>query len=227
MAEGEWSIQEVRMAGSSLILRVPAFGTITPRAGQYFQVFAPGSEEPAATSLFLAGENISTWDLTGTISPRWNPGGRLRWRGPLGHGFNLPGKVDKAAFIPWHDSGLMMLPLLQLALKQGAAVVWFSREVPDWLPPQVEVLPPEAVSDVFSWAEYIALTCDMQHYSELVSVLGVSRMDHLPCKAEVLLRTALVCGGIGDCGVCAVNTHLGWKLACKDGPVFDLNQVEV
>jgi NAD(P)H-flavin reductase len=30
------------------------------------------------------------------------------------------------------------------------------------------------------------------------------------------------CGGVADCGACAVETRLGWKLACEDGPVFDL-----
>jgi len=34
------------------------------------------------------------------------------------------------------------------------------------------------------------------------------------------------CGGLGDCGLCAVDLKRGWKLACKDGPVFDLNELE-
>ena len=31
------------------------------------------------------------------------------------------------------------------------------------------------------------------------------------------------CGGAAECGICAVPFGRGWKLACKDGPVFELN----
>jgi hypothetical protein len=30
---------------------------------------------------------------------------------------------------------------------------------------------------------------------------------------------------MGECGVCAVNLRKGYKLACKDGPVFDLRSL--
>jgi hypothetical protein len=33
------------------------------------------------------------------------------------------------------------------------------------------------------------------------------------------------CAGLADCGVCAVELRRGWKLACKDGPVFDLRDI--
>ena len=33
-------------------------------------------------------------------------------------------------------------------------------------------------------------------------------------------------GGQGECGVCAVRTRSGWSLACKDGPVYDLAELE-
>jgi hypothetical protein len=31
---------------------------------------------------------------------------------------------------------------------------------------------------------------------------------------------------MADCGVCGVKGRRGWRLACKDGPVFDLNDLE-
>jgi hypothetical protein len=33
------------------------------------------------------------------------------------------------------------------------------------------------------------------------------------------------CAGLAACGVCAVQTRRGWKLACVDGPVFDLKEI--
>lgn len=226
MADGEWVVQEVRMMGETLVLRIPAVPTLKPLPGQYFQVYAPGTAESAASALFLAGEQPSHWDLVGTIPPDWVPGGRLRWRGPLGRGFDLPAGAARTAFVPWQNSGLTMLPLLQQALRRKAAVTWYSRQVPGWLPPQVEVLPPESLLDAANWADYLALTCDIKHLTELHAALGLNPSDRLKSKAEVLVRTPLVCGGVGECGVCAVKTRRGWKLACKDGPVFDLEQLE-
>jgi NAD(P)H-flavin reductase len=40
-----------------------------------------------------------------------------------------------------------------------------------------------------------------------------------------LVVAPMPCGGLAECGVCAVTTRRGWKLACKDGPVFDLGEL--
>jgi dihydroorotate dehydrogenase electron transfer subunit len=53
--------------------------------------------------------------------------------------------------------------------------------------------------------------------------LGVSQPS-VKKKAQVLVGTPIPCGGIADCGVCAVNTKSSWMLACEDGPVFDLRE---
>lgn len=226
MAEGDWTIQEVRLAGSSLVLRIPAAPNLNLLPGQFFQAYAPGFDEPAATSLFLAQEHSSSWDLTGSIPPNWNPGTRLRWRGPLGHGFTLPVKVRKAAFVPWLDHGLTLLPLVHQALSHQAAVVWYSHQVPDWLPHQVEVLTPDSLPEAQMWADYIALTCDLVHFASLRQALVMDGASSLKCEAEVLVKTPLICGGSGECGVCSVKTRRGWTLACKDGPVFAFEELE-
>jgi dihydroorotate dehydrogenase electron transfer subunit len=42
---------------------------------------------------------------------------------------------------------------------------------------------------------------------------------------KALVMTPIPCGGIAECGACAVPAHRGWKLACRDGPVFNLNEL--
>jgi dihydroorotate dehydrogenase electron transfer subunit len=37
--------------------------------------------------------------------------------------------------------------------------------------------------------------------------------------------TEMPCGGLGDCGVCALTSGRAWKLACQDGPVFDIHEL--
>jgi ferredoxin len=41
------------------------------------------------------------------------------------------------------------------------------------------------------------------------------------CEGQMLIHTPVPCGGMADCGICAVTLRSGWKLACKEGPVFD------
>lgn len=227
MAEGEWVIQEIRMAGPDLVLRIPASPNLKPAGGQFFQVYAPGFDEPSATSLFFGGDYHQSWDLVGVIPAGWNPGTCLHWRGPLGRGFTLPENARKAAFVPWLDQGLSLLPLVHRALDKQAACVWYGYKVPDWLPLSVEVLPPDLLPEVFNWADYLAMKCNLIQLGKLAAALGLSAASQLNCKAEVLVHTPLVCAGIGECGVCSVKTKHGWKQACKDGPVFDLDLLEL
>ena len=44
-------------------------------------------------------------------------------------------------------------------------------------------------------------------------------------EAQVLLHTPVPCGGVAECGVCAVTLRSGWALACREGPVFALSEV--
>ena len=47
----------------------------------------------------------------------------------------------------------------------------------------------------------------------------------LAIPAQALVLGPMPCGGLADCGVCAVTTRSDWKLACKEGPVFDLEEI--
>jgi dihydroorotate dehydrogenase electron transfer subunit len=50
--------------------------------------------------------------------------------------------------------------------------------------------------------------------------------EYLPCPAQVLVTSPMPCGGIAECGVCALPLRKkGYVLTCKDGPVFNLNQL--
>jgi hypothetical protein len=42
---------------------------------------------------------------------------------------------------------------------------------------------------------------------------------------QILIHTSMPCGGIAECGVCALRTEDDWKLICKEGPVFDLREI--
>ena len=227
MTTGLWEINEIRLADSGLQLHVSATDHLSPSPGQYFLVFAPGMNEPLATPLFIADKSNGEWLLAGQIPPYWQPGTRLSWRGPLGHGFNLPLAARRVALAAWEHPATSLPALVGPALTQGASVVWYSSHLPEWLPPSVEVLPPESLPEVWDWADYLALECGTDHLPQLAKTLNISPSYRSGCTTEVLLHTPLTCGGLGECGVCAVRTSHGFKFACKDGPVFNLEQLEL
>jgi hypothetical protein len=111
------------------------------------------------------------------------------------------------------------------ALEQNASVALVSElDVPN-LPPEVEMRPLSALAEVVHWADYVAL--DMPHESLpwLREKLGIGEQAKVMFEAQALVITPMPCGGMAECGVCAVRVRRGWKMACKDGPVFDLDDL--
>jgi dihydroorotate dehydrogenase electron transfer subunit len=61
--------------------------------------------------------------------------------------------------------------------------------------------------------------------NQLRQQLGKRNQLGAGSEAQVLIHTPVPCGGVADCGVCAVTLRSGWKLACQDGPVFDWREL--
>ena len=170
----------------------------------------------------------------------WLPGAELELRGPLGRGFNLPTTTRKVALATLDGNGARVLALLEPALAQNASVVLVCDQPPTNLPSALEILPTAALSEVTAWADYLACQVRRERLPELLNLLTPERnplhlrpgLPHAPTKsitprsnsAQVLVETPVPCGGLAECGACAISLRGGWgfKLACKDGPVFDL-----
>lgn len=211
-------------AGVEGTLALPA--SIRPLPGQYLFAFAPGQLEALAVPLFPAGLSGDLLRVAPPLPAGWAAGMRLQVRGPLGNGFRLPGKARKVVLAPLGCGPERLLPLADLALTQDAAVALYAPDIPDGLPSAVEVLPPEQLADALDWADYLALDLGQGWTARWQTALGLQEGRTLPFYGQALVRTPIACGGIGDCGVCAVKTRSGWMQACKDGPVFDLEVLE-
>jgi dihydroorotate dehydrogenase electron transfer subunit len=195
-----------------------------PAPGRYLMAWSPeDAGAPLAAPLFAARIEADGFLAASPVPAAWEPGSALQLRGPLGHGFSPPGVLRRLA-LAGLDEGLARLqPLLQNALAQGAAVALFTDHAPPSLPSAVEVNPLETLDEALAWADYLALDLPAQALPGLSTLLGLERgLRHLPCPAQALVGLPLPCGGVADCGACAVETRRGWKLACHDGPVFDL-----
>jgi hypothetical protein len=115
--------------------------------------------------------------------------------------------------------------LMRKALKQGAAVVLISDSNDIQSPDEVEVQPMSALSEVVDWADYIAFDVARENLSGLKELMGEQNQMSVKKEAQALVRTSMPCGGVAECGVCAVTLKSGWRMACKDGPVFDWGEV--
>lgn len=244
MLRCEVTLVEVRLESGGTGGRMECPPGLRPSAGQYLLAHAIGQDEALPTALFAARTlslNVSGDVATGELElapplpPGWTAGTRLAVRGPLGRGFNLPLSARNVALAGLGVPPYHLLPLADLALAQGAAVALYAqnaRSVPDGLPPEVEVLPLESLSEAVGWADYMAFDLTPGALSGLKKRLGLMPYTPLPVTAQVLVRVPMPCGGIAECGLCAVQTNSRsgarrtWKLACKEGPVFDFNELE-
>lgn len=201
-----------------------------PAPGQVVAACALEDDSLAAlaTPLFYGGaaeQGFLALPLESKLPATWLPGTPLQLRGPLGRGFRLPGNLRRLALAALGDTAGRLLPLAQRGLALGADVALFADQAPAALPARVELQPLDALIEALDWADFLAIDLPRQALPDLRKVLGrdaEAQTRRLSCPVQVLIVTALPCAGLAACGACALPGRGGWKLACEDGPVFDL-----
>jgi len=220
--QAEGIIKELVLLDGKPSSRIQCDPSLIPTSGQYLLAYAGGSDSPLAASVFSAKSSADGFLAAPPIPNSWNLGAHLNLRGPLGHGFILPKDARRVALIAFDDYPMRLLPMLDAALKQEASVVLICRTPPDDLPLQIEVQPISALLDICDWADTIAMDAARESLPELKKMLGRGSQFIVRNEAQILIRTSMPCGAIAECGVCAIESHRGQLLACKDGPVFNL-----
>jgi len=198
---------------------------LVPAPGQYLLAHDPASDAPLPAPVFRAGLAPGGFLLALPIPDGWRAGANLSLRGPLGHGFELPGDARRVALAALDGNPYRLLALLDLALAQGADVTLPGETVPANLPADVETRPLSALPEAAQWADYLALDLARESLPGVLQRLGISGQAGAWKDAQALVVTPMPCGGMASCGVCAVRVRRGWKMACKDGPVFRLGDL--
>ena len=216
MHTGTGQVLELILEDGNRYVRVACPSGLIPMPGQYL-LASDGSDAPLPVPLFHTDSTPQGFVAPAPATASWNPGLRLHLRGPLGRGFVLPQAARKVALVAFDDSPARLRVLIGLALRQDAAVVLVSDSAGDALPDEVEVQPLSALTDILEWTEYAAMDVRRENLRQLMERLGKRKS----WEAQILIRAPVPCGGIAECGVCAVTLQDEWKLACKDGPVFD------
>jgi len=161
------------------------------------------------------------------LSEDWQPGDTFAYLPPQGQGFSLPASARRVALCALGVEPIQLFPLIAPALAQDATVTLFCdpqppAEVLHRIPSVVEIAPLAALAENLAWPDYLAADLRRDSLSQLAEILPEEK---LLFEAQALVRTAMPCHGIGECGVCAVEIRRGHKLACVDGPVFALAEV--
>ncbi|MDK1029130.1 MAG: hypothetical protein QGD96_07360 [Anaerolineae bacterium] len=208
--------------------RIRCSSNLNPAPGQYFLIHGPASNDllpvlsPLGAAVFISRTSPGEFLVAPPIPQTWHPGMQLFIRGPLGHGFSLPKSSLRVALVGLSSTNARLQPLLHLVLSLDASVVLVSQSRSPDLPVEIEIQPISAIKDVVHWANYLAIDLERDSLSGLKEMLGFGKQVRIPIEAQMLVDTAMPCGGMAECGVCALKIGGRWKLACKEGPVFKL-----
>jgi len=179
------------------------------------------------TPLFAAGLDGDGFLAAPPIPSTWDPGTHLALHGPSGHGLRMPERAFHLALIALGKTPARLLPFAtQVLNRPGTTVALFTDASLPWLPAALEVQSLPNIPEALAWADFLAIDIPLKSLAGLRLLLGLGAGERLPCPGELLIETPMPCGGLADCGACAIPGRRGWKLACKDGPVFDINELE-
>lgn len=204
--------------------RIDCPANLIPSPGQYL-LASDASDLSLPVPLFHTDSAPQGFIAAPPLPPSWNPGHEIYLRGPLGRGFVLPSSARKVALVAFDDSPARLYGLIRPTLQQNAAVVLLCDSRLDNLPDAVEVQPVSALPEIMDWADYVAFDVARGNLPGLRERLFNGKQAKALSEAQVLVRTPVPCGGIAECGVCAVTVKSAWKMACKEGPVFDWKEL--
>lgn len=224
MRTGKGQVVELRMEVSELQARIACPSGLIPSPGQYL-LAGDGSLAALPVPLFHT-DSVSEGFIAAPVPGMWRPGMDLYLRGPLGQGFNLATAAQKIGLIAYEVPPTRLRGLIAPILRQGSSVVLVCDSNVDHWPDAVEVQPMSALEDIIQWADFLALDVDREKLNSLRARLKPLRSTLLGLDAQVLVRTPVPCGGVAECGVCAVTVASSWRLGCKEGPVFRWQELE-
>ena len=216
---------EIRLeAGRHMEAFIACPAAMIPPAGKYLLASDPeDTEEALGTAVFNAETAAHGFWAAAPIPAVWRPGTTLDLIGPLGHGFDLPREVQRLGLAALGESMGRLMPLVRQAGQSSYGITLFTDLALPALPSSLEAYPLSSLKESLDWPDFMAIDLPLARLPELRSLLGVLEGKNLPFPTQVLMTTPMPCAGLAQCGACAVPARRGWKLACEDGPVFDLD----
>jgi NAD(P)H-flavin reductase len=222
MHTGTGRIAELILEDGCLYARISCSDALVPSPGQYLLA---GQSSDSVVPVPIFHTDSAPQGFIGPALDSWKPGDVLFLRGPLGRGFALPTSARKIGLVAFDGPPSRLRGLIPPALKQNASIVLLCNSSTDNLPDEVEVQPLVALGEILQWADFLALDVERESLPDLLKRFGERMPFQVLRGVQVLIHTPMPCGGLAECSVCAVTTKSEWKMACKDGPVFNLSEL--
>jgi dihydroorotate dehydrogenase electron transfer subunit len=241
-------ITDVHTAGSFVEVALNAPAIAPGLAPGRFVLADLGNDDYLRMPLFPARITVEGFGVL--VSPdhpaaALQPGAEIDLIGPLGQGFDVPESARRLLLVADTPHLPVVLPLLEtrfspknlvspsISLLLSAPVAGELYPI-RLLPPALEVhivtadgsaghkgVPLDLLPDLVRWADCVCAASDPADYPAMAGVVREVRIGPSRRFAQALVVPALVCG-VGACQGCAVKVARSTRLACTDGPVFDL-----
>jgi NAD(P)H-flavin reductase len=170
------------------------------------------------------------------LGVNYQPGQVIGLLGPIGKPIQLRDAVRTLLLIAYDSAPISLLMLAEEALERRVSVTLLllgaARAYPlEALPPEIEIVRGDEKGqfspDYLKWADQvIAVAPDAERYSALFEAAVRARTEIAPNFLSVIYQLPMPCG-VGACSACAVRCKGSERLACVDGPVFDLLEVSL
>jgi hypothetical protein len=220
------TITGLEQINDEVCVQIKTQSFLQPIAGQFFQVFSVDSDDLLPSLLYPCRVSANELVLCGDIPKSWTPGIELHLRGPRGNGFHIPPLTRRVALTTLDQLSInRLLTLADQALSNRIEVTLFTNQQLSNLAPEIEILPLEELNQVRDWSDYLAAVLLPREVNTFRNGVQLNGSRKTPCMAEIMLEIPMICDESSACGVCSVYTNRGWRLACKDGPVFALDDL--
>ena len=205
------------------VARLVSSSILTPAPGQYLLALDDDCLLPHP--LYFASSCQQGFLTAPPIPPAWMPGTILSLRGPLGKGFNLPTTTQKLMLVALGSTVSRILSVGISALQRDIAVTLYADPPLPPLPSSIEAYPLSLISESLHWADFLIMDIPIESFPYWRQYFGLASDEPLSFPGQALIVSAMPCGGLAECGVCAIPYRRSWKLCCKDGPVFNLEDL--
>jgi dihydroorotate dehydrogenase electron transfer subunit len=164
------------------------------------------------------------------LAVRSRVGDMLDLLAPLGNAIEFDVNARHVLLIGEGTRVVRLIALAHDAVTQAREVVLVNRGENIFpahlLSPEIEYRTDDALSaELIAWADAIVASGSDELYRALADTIRVARYRLEQGFARVIVDVPMPCGA-GACYACAVETARGVRLACADGPAFDLATLE-
>ncbi len=208
------------------------------RPGQFALVRDPAASDPylRRTAWFFEADReraALTLSSADPIARRARAGDWLDVLAPLGRPIEFAAGVRQLLLVGEGAGLARLVPIARHAITLGWAVVLVASASDAGaalpaalLPPEVEYRAGLAVeTELIAWADTIIACGPAALYRSLADATRSVGLRLEPGRVRALIDLAMPCG-TGACGACAVPAAGRPRLACVDGPTFDLAELE-